>query len=241
VNKLYEELVPVTALEKTATSTATHATKTIPFGDFRRVMFYALFEATAGNLRINHDTHEKMTLTLIQRKGLTGDTNNLVTNIDVKAGEGVIKMIAENVDDWENDAKLTINGVTFTKKSGHDATAREFTDGAELEAMIEAALPHIDADDSSNDVTIEVNDVKDRMTADLDIGGSTADDRLSILECAAFVEAHISDLTAEYDSLHLNVSGDDAGTVNTTVFAILANPYSKPVEQPAHQGVHVPV
>ena len=240
MNKLYEELVPVTALEKTATAGATHATKTIPFGDFRRVMFYALFEAAAGNLRINHDTHEKMVLTLIERKGLTGATNNLVTNIDVEAGEGVIKMIAENVNDWENDAKLTINGVDFVKKGSHDASDREFTNGAQLEAMIEAAFPYIDADDSTNDVTIQVDDVKDRMTADLDIGGSTAVDRLSILECAAFVEAHVSDLTAGYDSLHLNVSGDDATTVNTTVFAILANPYSKPIEQPAHHGVHVP-
>lgn len=232
MNKMYETLMPVIAMEKTTTGGTSHATETFKLDEFRRALFYVFLEAGDGEYIVNHTTHHEMELTLIERKGLDGAVQNLREDIGFKAGQGTRKMKAENVNDWDNDSALTIDGVAFTKKAAKDDAENQFTDGDELAAQINAEFDHITASDSTNDVTVVVDDFTDSMDVELSMEGTTAVNRVSFLESAALVEVHVSELSADYDSVHLNVDGSDAGDPSSTVVVVLGNAYVAPVEQP---------
>jgi len=240
VNKLYEELMPVMALEKTTVSGTDTTTATIPFGDFRRALFYVFLEAADGNfIKEDAAADGEVELTLIERKGLTGATNNLRTEIEIEWGKGVKKFKAEDVQQagWETNDTLTIDGIEFKKvASEEDADDGTWENASGLKAAIEANIDYVSVTVSSTDhVTVEVDDpTTDSMDIDCSISASSNDERVNVLETAAIVEAHVSELTNEYTAVHLNIDDDDGptGDVSATVICVMANPYSKPINKP---------
>ena len=233
MSKIYENTAIVCALEKDGIGGDSKTTEKFELQSYRRVCFYVFLEAADDNFKITHDTVQDVTVTLKKQKGTAGDTGDVRDAVDVNAGEAVRKMKAENTDDWTAEDTLTINDVTFEKvASGSDTDEKEFHDGASLVEAIGKHLDGISATDSTNDVTIEIDDKADYMTVSADIDTSAADQRVSILEAAAVIECHISELGDEFSHVYLNLDDTDAGTVNATVTALLGNAYFQPVKQP---------
>ena len=233
MSKIYENTAIVCALEKDGIGGDSKTTEKFELQSYRRACFYVFLEAADDNFKITHDTVQDVTVTLKKQKGTAGDTGDVRDAVDVNAGEAVRKMKAENTDDWTAEDTLTINDVTFEKvASGSDTDEKEFHDGASLVEAIGKHLDGISATDSTNDVTIEIDDKADYMTVSADIDTSAADQRVSILEAAAVIECHISELGDEFSHVYLNLDDTDAGTVNATVTALLGNAYFQPVKQP---------
>ena len=233
MSKIYENTAIVCALEKDGIGGDSKTTEKFELQSYRRVCFYVFLEAADDNFKITHDTVQDVTVTLKKQKGTAGDTGDVRDAVDVNAGEAVRKMKAENTDNWTAEDTLTINDVTFEKvASGSDTDEKEFHDGASLVEAIGKHLDGISATDSNNDVTIEIDDKADYMTVSADIDTSAADQRVSILEAAAVIECHISELGDEFSHVYLNLDDTDAGTVNATVTALLGNAYFQPVKQP---------
>ena len=233
MSKIYENTAIVCALEKDSIGGDSKTTEKFELQSYRRACFYVFLEAADDNFKITHDTVQDVTVTLKKQIGTDGTAGDVREAVDIKAGENVRKMKVENSDDWTAEDTLTINDVTFDKvASGADTDEKEFHDGASLVEAIGKHLDGISATDSSDDVTIEIDDKADYMTVSADIDTSAADQRVSILEAAAVMECHISELGDEYSHVYLNLDDTDAGTVNATVTALLGNAYFQPVKQP---------
>jgi len=233
MSKMHENVAVACALEKDSISGDSKTTGKFELQSYRRACFYMFFEAADDNFKINNDTVQDVTVTLKKQKGTAGDTGDVREAVDINAGEAVQKMKVENADDWTAEDTLTINGVTFEKvASGADTDEKEFHDGDTLAEAIGKHLEGISATDSSDDVTVEVDDNTTSMTVSADIDTSATDQRVSILEASAVMECHISELGDEYSHVYLNLDDSDAGTVNATVMVLLGNAYFQPVKQP---------
>jgi len=233
MNRLFEELTPVVALEKDSIGGASKTTGKIGLGEYRRVLFYALLEADAGNFAIKADGPEDVSIKAVKQKGTDGDTEDMADAYDLEAGQYAREIVIENCDDWDDDDTVTINGVVFTKKATGDNEENEFSDGSELETQINAAIEGVTADDSTNDVTVTVDDPTDYMTVEASITSDTSDTRVSVLEASAIAEVHVAELGEGFDHVYLNFDDTDAGTVNATVVAVMGNTYHQPVKQPS--------
>lgn len=237
MNRLFEELAPVMALDQVNTKAAQETdTFKIGRGKHRRILFYTYIKVADNHLRIDEDGPNEVELTLKERKGLTGDKSDL-KKVDWKAGMGAQKAKVMNADDWTDGDTITINGVEFEKVESTDsgnAADKEFADGAELEAAVNMHIDGMTADDTANDVEIEVDDPAESFDIEADITNDTNETWVYILECAAIMEAHVSELDQEdgFNAVLLEVDASDAqgsDSINTTGFVVLGNNYKEPV------------
>jgi len=234
MSKIYENTAIVCALEKDSIGGGSKTTEKFELQSYRRACFYVFLEAADDNLTIKADNAKQdVSVTLKKQIGTDGTVGDVRDAVDIEAGENVRKFKAENTDDFDANDTITINGVEFKKvASGADTDDKEFHDGAGLVEAIGKHLDGISATDSSNDVTVEIDDKADYMAVEASIDSNTNDTRISILEAAAVMECHISELGDEYSHVYLNLDDTDAGTVNATVTALLGNAYFQPVKQP---------
>jgi len=235
MSRIHENLCATVALEKDSIGGASKTTNKFKLQSYRRAMFFVLLEAADDNLTIKADgAKQDVSITLKKQKGTDGDTGDVRDAVDVEAGENVLKFKAENTDSFDTNDTITINDVEFKKVAeSADTDEKEFHNGATLVEAIGKHLDGISATDSTDDVTVEVDDKSTSMTVDSSITDNNDDTRISILEAAAVMECHITELGNDgHDHVYLNLDDSDAGTVNATVIALLGNAYFQPVKQP---------